>query len=82
MESIAGICRIIKQEAYESLEACKIYTNLINDNLLLNQLHLETTTQMFTNSAKTEPEKQACEFTFSYLTNIKDNLNSLTIKTG
>ena len=39
-------------------------------------------TQLFTNSAKTGPEKQACEFTFSYLTNIKDTLNSLTIKTG
>ena len=82
MTTIVDICQQVKLEAASSLQTCKENPSLVEEHLNLNKLHLEMVTHLFTNSAVMGPEKQTCEFTYAYLTSIKDSLTSLNVKTG
>ena len=80
--SIPQICHQIQVEAILSLEACKADALKIEENLLLNKLHLEMVTDLFENKAKSGPNKKACESTYAILKSTEDTLNSLNITSG
>lgn len=82
MSSIVQIFTDIKAKAKASVKTCQRDPSLVQEHLRLNQLHFELVTHLFTESAKTGPEKRRCEFTYAYITHVKDTLTALTVKVG